>query len=133
MSSIETSPREGDVLGEQLGTRDDAWLAERRQSHRLRRVELRILKCGQTYDAVDQRWRELRPIDVDLIAKHDLDRFGHRALDRLLLVAAGRGAAQGSSSSSVEGRRTPKICPAVAASVDQIDSISLRDNPRMAR
>ena len=73
--TIEASPREGDVLREQLGTRDDAWLAECRQSHRLRRVELRVLECGQPCDAVHQARRELRPIDVDLIAKHDLDRL----------------------------------------------------------
>ena len=87
---VEASPREGDMFREQLGTGDDAWLAERRQAHGLRRIELGVLERGQPCDAVHQRRRKLRPVDVDLIAQHDLDRVGKLALDRRFLAAAGR-------------------------------------------
>src|SRR5271165_2732763 len=87
---VEASPGEGDVFREQLDTRDDAWLAKRRQAHCLCRIELRILECGQPCDAVHQGWREVRPVDVDLITQYDLDQIGKRALDRWFFAAAGR-------------------------------------------
>jgi hypothetical protein len=43
---VKASPRECDMLREQLGTRDDARFAECRQSHRQGRIELRVLECG---------------------------------------------------------------------------------------
>jgi hypothetical protein len=78
------------MLREQLGTGNDARLAERWQAHGLRRIELGVLECGEPCNAVHKSSRQPRAIDVDLIAQHDLDRVGEFALDRWLLAAPGR-------------------------------------------
>ena len=44
---IEAAAWQPDVMREILGTRDDAWLVVRRKPHRLRFVELGILKRSQ--------------------------------------------------------------------------------------
>ena len=78
------TPRERDMLGEQLGTRDHARLAKGRQPHRLSRVEFRILKGRETDQTIDERWRQGAPVDVHLIAQDHLDPLRHLADDRLL-------------------------------------------------
>src|SRR5580700_8965647 len=65
---IKTSPWESDVFREQLSTRDNPWLAKRGQAHGLRRIELGILECSQPHDLGHERRRELRSIDINLIA-----------------------------------------------------------------
>ena len=90
------------MFREQLGTRDDARLAEGRQAHRLRRIELGVLERSQAHEAVHQRLAGARPVDVDLIAQARPRPAGKRALDRWLLAAAGRRRGHGSSSSSVD-------------------------------
>jgi hypothetical protein len=52
---IKTPTRKCNVLDEQLRAGDHTRLAERRKSHSLRRVELRILKCRETDQTADER------------------------------------------------------------------------------
>ena len=78
---IEASARQGHVVRQQFGAADDAGSAEGRQAHRLVAVELGILECGQTGEPVDQGGRETAPVDVHLIAQHDLDRLRQQAAD----------------------------------------------------
>jgi hypothetical protein len=68
------------MFREQFGTGDDAWLAECRQAHGLCRIELRVLECGQSCDAVYENRRELRSVDIDLISQHDLGRARKQTL-----------------------------------------------------
>jgi hypothetical protein len=77
------------MFREQFGTGDDAWLAECRQAHGLCRIELRVLECGQSCDAVHENRRELRSVDIDLISHHDLGRARKHPLDWWFLAAAG--------------------------------------------
>src|SRR5262249_18491834 len=79
---IKAASRESDVFGEQLGARNHARFPEGWQSHRLRCIEFRILKCRETDETVDKRRRQGNPVDVHLIAHDHIDRLRHRTNDR---------------------------------------------------
>ncbi|MCY4377090.1 MAG: hypothetical protein OXC31_25310 [Spirochaetaceae bacterium] len=65
-------------------------VARVRKAHRLVAVELGILKCGQASEPVDQGGRETVPVDVHLIAHHDLDRLRQRVADGNVRLSPGR-------------------------------------------
>jgi hypothetical protein len=71
---IQTATRQPDVMREILCARDDARLVVRRQPHRLRFVELWILKGSQPKQAVSKARVQVLFGDVDLIAKDDFNR-----------------------------------------------------------
>ena len=58
-----------------FGAGDDARLVVSGEPHRLRSVELGILKCRQTQKAVPQGRMESILSDVDLIAEHEFNRL----------------------------------------------------------
>src|SRR5207249_494891 len=58
-----------------LGARDDAWLVVRRKPHRLRFVELRVLKSSQPQQAIPKPRMQAFFGNVDLIAE---DKFQRR-------------------------------------------------------
>ena len=67
---VQATAWQTDVLRKFLGTGDDARLVVGRQAHRLRLVELGILKCGQPDEAIVQTgWQRIFG-DVDLIAEN---------------------------------------------------------------
>ena len=71
---IKAAPRQSDVMRKILGARDDAWLVVRRESHRLRFVELGVLKRSEPKQSVSKS--RMQPLlgDVDLIAKDEFQR-----------------------------------------------------------
>ena len=75
---IETPARQRDVLRKIFGAADDARLVPHRHPHRLRPVELRILEGSQPDQAIGQRLRHLRLLEIDLIGQDDGQRFGHQ-------------------------------------------------------
>ena len=83
---VETAAWQANMIGVEFGARDDARLAKRRHPHGLSAIELGILKRGDPDQFGDQRRRDLRSINVDSICKDDLDRLGHRLLDRCALT-----------------------------------------------
>src|SRR2546425_7517896 len=62
-------------MREILGARDDAWLVVRRKPHRLRFVELGVLKSSQPQQAIPKPRMQAFFGDVDLIAQ---DKFQRR-------------------------------------------------------
>ena len=71
---VETAPWNTNVMGVVLGAGDDARLVVRRQPHRLRLVELRILECRQPEQAVPQPGVEPILADIDLVTEDQLQR-----------------------------------------------------------
>ena len=71
-----------------FGTGDDARLVVGRQAHRLRLVELGILKCSQPDQAIAQTGRQRVLGDIDLIAENQLEAFGQRPGERRFCSAA---------------------------------------------
>ena len=69
---IQAATGQPDVMREVLGAGDDAGLVIRRQPHRLRFVELGILKCCQSKQPVSKSRIQALLGDVDLIAKNDV-------------------------------------------------------------
>lgn len=69
---VETASRQADVMRMIFGTGDDARLAVGGQAHRLRLVELRILKRRQAKQPVPQCRMQPFLGDVDLIAEYQL-------------------------------------------------------------
>ena len=61
-------------MREILSARDDAWLAVCRKPHRLRFVELGILKRRQPKQPISKSGMQLLLRDVDLIAKNEFHR-----------------------------------------------------------
>jgi hypothetical protein len=61
-------------MREILGARDDAGLVIRRQPHRLRFVELGILKRGEPKQSVSKSRVQALLRDVDLVAKDEVQR-----------------------------------------------------------
>ena len=57
------------MMREILGARDDPWLVVRRKPHRLRSVELGILKRSKPQQSVSKSRIQALLRDVDLIAK----------------------------------------------------------------
>ena len=68
---IEAAAWQPDVMREILGARDDARLVVRRKPHRLRFVELGILKRGEPKQSVSKSGMQTLLGDVDLIAKDE--------------------------------------------------------------
>ncbi len=113
---VEASPQEGDVLRERLGTRDNAWLAERWQSHSLCRIELRgfEMRLAVQYDSQGPAEASTGRCKSRFHSTTSTEAGRSPSIAGSLLRRDGS-AAQGSSSSSVVGIRTPIICPAAAA------------------
>jgi hypothetical protein len=63
------------MMREILGARDDAWLVVRRKPHRLRFVELRVLKSSKPQQAILKPRMQAFFGDIDLIAQ---DKFQRR-------------------------------------------------------
>ena len=78
--------------GKFLGASDDARLVIGRQAHRLRLVELRVLKCGQTQQSVSKAGGQTVFGDIDLIAE-DQVRARSAAVRRSVVPCAGATAA----------------------------------------
>src|SRR5919201_4726329 len=72
---IEAAAWQPDVMREILGARDDARVVVRRKPHRLRFVELRVLKSSQAQQAIPKPGMQAFFGDVDLIAQ---DKFQRR-------------------------------------------------------
>ena len=89
-SFVEAATRQADVVRMKLSTRDDARLAEHWQPHGLRAIELWVLKCRDPDELGHHRRRQARTVDIDLIAKHDIDVLGHRFLGGLRLASSRR-------------------------------------------
>jgi hypothetical protein len=68
---IQTTARQGDVLGIALGTTDDAWFVPHRHPHRLGLVELRVLESRQPDQPVGQSLRQLGLLEIDQIGQRD--------------------------------------------------------------
>ena len=81
---IEAAARKSDVMRKILGAADDAWLVVRRQSHRLRLVELGVLERSEPEQSVSEPRMQLLLGDVDLIAKNEFQRRRQIADDRAL-------------------------------------------------
>ena len=93
---FQTAARQADVLRMVFGTGDDARLVVGRQTHRLRLVELGILKCRQPKQSIAQARRQPVLGDVDLIAENQFKALGQRPGNRRFLPAA-------------RGRRSPRL------------------------
>ena len=83
---VEAAARQPDVMRVILGAGDDARLVVRRQPHRLRLVELGILKRRQAKQPVSKARMQAFLGDVDLIAENQLQRRRQFADDRRLLA-----------------------------------------------
>ena len=83
---VEAPSRQADVMRMILSAGDDARLVVRGQPHRLRLVELGILKGRQAKQPVSET--RMQPVlgDVDLIAEHQLHRLRQFSDDRRLLA-----------------------------------------------
>ena len=81
---IEAATWQPDVMREILGARNDARLVVRRKPHRLRFVELGILKSGKPKQSVSKSRVQVLLRDVDLIAKDEFQRRGQIPDDRSL-------------------------------------------------
>ena len=73
--------RQGNVLGEILTTCDDARLGIRGKPHRLRFIELWILKCCYSKQAIQHSWRQALLLDINQICADDLCRFRQWSLN----------------------------------------------------
>ena len=82
---IKAAARQADVMRKILGARDDARLVVGRQPHRLRFVELGILKRRQPKQAVSKSRRQAFLGDVDLIAEDEFQRRRQITDDRRFL------------------------------------------------
>ncbi len=71
---IEAATRQTDVVGVILRTSDHTRLVVRRQPHRLRSIELGILKRGEPKQPVSKTWMQPVLADVDLIGKNQFQR-----------------------------------------------------------
>jgi hypothetical protein len=88
---VEAASRQRDVAGQLLRAADEPRLRERRQSHRLGAVELRVLERGQADEPVLQAlWKSMRVHEHE-VAKHDVDRVREGALDARLRPSPGGG------------------------------------------
>ena len=87
---VEAASWKTNVTGVVLGAGDDAWLVVRRQPHRLRLVELRVLEGRQTEQAVAQPGMEPVFGYVDLVADDQLQRRREVAGDWGLPPVMGR-------------------------------------------
>ncbi|EXI75345.1 MAG: hypothetical protein AW07_01246 [Candidatus Accumulibacter sp. SK-11] len=88
-----------------LGAGDHPWLAEGRQAHRLRPVELGILERRQPQQAIAQGGWQSLPRKIDLVAEDQFQSFRQRPDDR------GFG-------SAARGRRGPRFCVAFRVFVE---------------
>ena len=79
-----------------LGAGDHPWLAEGRQAHRLRPVELRILERREAQQAIAQGGGQSLPGKMDLVAEDQLQSLRQRPDDRRFGSAA-------------RGRRAPRF------------------------
>ena len=85
---VEAATRQCEVQRMVLGAGDDARLAVGGKPHRLRPVELRVLKRRQSHQAVHQTgWQSLLG-NVDLVREHQLQRQRQLARDGRLLAPA---------------------------------------------
>ena len=81
---VEAPARQADVMRVVLRARDDARLVVRGQPHRLRLVELRILKCRHAKQPVSEAWMQSVLGDVNLIAENQFQRLRQFADNRRL-------------------------------------------------
>jgi len=56
-----------------FGAGDNPRLAEGRETHGLRTIELWVLKGRQAYESSRQRRRQIGPVDIELVGDHDDD------------------------------------------------------------
>ena len=85
---VKAAAWKADVLGEILGTGDDARLVVRGEPHGLRLVELRILERSQSQQAVPQPGTDPVLGDVDLVAENQLQGLWQIARNRRFPAAA---------------------------------------------
>src|SRR3989304_1824448 len=117
---VETATRESQVFREIFATTDDTRLAERRQAHGLRLIELGVLKSRQADQAVAEGRCQICLGNIDLIAEHQVDSLRKRTNDRCCLVSS-------------RWRRRPRlivilICNGQADSQEVILLLRLADN-----
>src|SRR6266851_264225 len=82
---IEATSWQSHMTRMKFGARDDPGLAEGREPHGLRAIELGILEGCQTYEPCCHRRRQLGPVNIELIGKHDFDLVRQRNADRTSL------------------------------------------------
>src|ERR1700741_172107 len=63
--------RQRNVMTQILSARDDSRFAESRKPHRLGSIELRVLKCSQSHQAIQKHIGQIFLLDVNQISKCD--------------------------------------------------------------
>ena len=85
-----TTARQGDMLGKFLRATNDARFAERGQSHRLRAIEFRVLKCGEPVQTIQHRGRQSFLFNKDQVATNNAHFRWQRTGDGFVLFLPGR-------------------------------------------
>ena len=65
---LQQPTRQGDMMGQILGTSDHPRFAKGRKAHRLSAVKLRILKRGQANQAIQKHIRQVFLFDVNPVS-----------------------------------------------------------------
>ena len=93
---LQTAAWQTDVMGVIFGAADDPRLVIRRQTHRLRLVELGILKGRKPEQSIPEAWWQLILGEINLVAESQFQALRQRTGNRGFLPAA-------------RGRRSPRL------------------------
>src|SRR5678816_2929277 len=68
---LQQAPRQGDMMNQVFSASDDAEFAKSRESHRLCLIKLRILKCSQAHQAIQEHIGQVFLFDKNHVANFD--------------------------------------------------------------